>query len=136
MKIFVGVLLIIHGLITAAQSGGSFKPTGGVPNPAWLSWWPNPLGQSWLLARLGLEHSFLGTLLGVLWLVAAGCLIAAGLGLLGFIIPSSAWRILAGCGAALSLVSLALYAHPLDAVGIGANLAILLVLLWARWPAL
>ena len=136
MKIFIGILLIIHGLITAAQSGGSFKPTGGVPNLKWLDWWPTPLGQSWLLARWGLEHSLWGTLAGILWLVAAACLIAAGLGLIGLVIPASYWRILAGCGAVLSLVLLIIYAHPLNAVGIGANLAILLVMLWARWPKL
>ena len=87
MKIVVSVLLIIHGLITASQASGSFNPTGGVPNPKWLSWWPIPLGQSWLLARFGLEGSFLGYLAGVLWLIAGVSLIAAGLGLLGLIVP-------------------------------------------------
>ena len=52
-------LEIIHGLITAAQSGGSFGSTAasGTQNPSWVSWWPTNLGQSWLLAWLGLEKA-------------------------------------------------------------------------------
>jgi hypothetical protein len=135
MKIFIIVLLIIHGLITGMQSGGSFNPTGGTPNPKWVSWWPTPLGQSWLLARFGIEKSLFGSLAGVLWIIAAACLIAAALGLAGFIVPISWWRALAGAGAIISLFLFILYVHPLYAIGIGANLAILLVLLWARWPS-
>ena len=135
MKIVVIILLIIHGLITTMQSGGSFNPTGGVPNPKWVSWWPTPLGQSWLLARLGIEKSIFGSLAGVLWIMAGACLIAATLGLASFIVPAPWWRILAGAGALISLFLFILYAHPLYAIGIGANLAILLVLLWARWPS-
>jgi hypothetical protein len=135
MRIVVGALLIIHGLITAAQSGGSFNPTGGLPNPKWLSWWPIPMGQSWLLSRLGLENSFLGTLAGLLWLISGAVLIAAALGLFGFIIPTPWWRALAGTGAVISLLLFIIYAHPLYAIGIGANIAILLVLLWAKWPS-
>lgn len=136
MRIFVGILLLLHGLITMAQSGGSFKPTTGPVNPAWLNWWPAQLGQSWLFPRLGLEQSVGGTLAGLLWLAAGAALAAAGLGLLGFIIPTAWWRVLAGVGAGLSLLLFIVYAHPFFAVGIGANLAILLVLLWARWPSL
>lgn len=135
MKILISILLIVHGLITTAQSGSSFNPTGGVPNPKWVSWWPSALGQSWLFSRMGLEKSVAGTLIGLLWLVSGAAIIAAGLGLLGFIIPSPWWRVLAGVGAGLSLILFILYAHPFYALGIGANLAILLVLLWAKWPS-
>jgi hypothetical protein len=135
MRIIVSILLVVHGLITASQASGSFNPSGGVANPAWLTWWPGALGQSWLLARLGLERSFFGTLAGVLWLIAGACLIAAGLGLFGFVVPTPLWRILAGAGATISLFLLVLYVHPLYAVGIGANIAILVFLLWIKWPS-
>lgn len=135
MKIFVGGLLILHGLITAAQSPTGFNPTGGVPNPSWVSWWPTNLGQSWLLARIDMEKSFLGTLSGVLWLIAGITIIAAGLGLFGVVVPILWWRILAGIGAAISLFVFIFFAHPLYAVGIGANLAILFVLLISKWPS-
>ncbi len=135
MKIVIGILLVAHGFINAMQSSGSFKPTGGIANPGWLNWWPVPMGQSWLLARLGIERSFAGTLAGILWLAAGAALIAAGLGLFRFVIPTAWWRPLAGIGAGLSLLMLILYANPMYAVGIGANLAVLIVLLWAQWPS-
>jgi hypothetical protein len=50
-------------------------------------------------------------------------------------VPSSWWVPLAIAGATLSLSMLVIYLHPLYAIGIAANLAILIVLLWARWPA-
>lgn len=134
MRIAVMILLLIHGLITAAQAGASFKPTEGVANPNWLSWWPVNLGQSWLFKQLGLEKSIVGIFAGILWIGAGLCLVAAALGLFGFIIPISSWRLLAGLGAIVSLVLFILYAHPFYIVGIGANLAVLLVLLWAKWP--
>ena len=136
MKTIVGFLLIVHGFITAVQSTGSFKPSGGVPNPTWLSWFPANLGQSWLLSRLGLEKSFIGSLMGVLWLAAGLALVAAGLGLLGFLVPTGMWRMLAGAGALVSLLCFVVYAHPFFAIGILADLAVLFLLLGARWPSL
>lgn len=135
MKILISMLLIVHGLITAAQSGSGFNPTGGVPNPNWVAWWHTSLGQSWLLSRFGLEKSIVGTLTGLFWLISGAALIAGGMGLLGFIVPSPWWRVLAGVGASISIVLFVIYAHPFYAVGFGANLAILIVLLWVQWPS-
>jgi hypothetical protein len=70
MKIVIAVLLIIHGLIVAGQSSGSFNPIGGVQNPSWLSWWAANLGQSWLLTALGIEQSPVVRAGGMLWLIA------------------------------------------------------------------
>jgi hypothetical protein len=134
MRIFVSVLLVLHGLITAGQSGGSFNPTGGVANPRFVAWWPLNLGQSWLLSRLGIEKGFVGTLAGVLWLASAAALIGAGLGLLGLIVPVGWWRPLAGIGAAVNLFMLVVYAHPIYLLAAAADLAVLLVLLPGRWP--
>jgi len=134
MRILVMILLLIHGLITAAQAGAGFKPSEGVANPSWLSWWPVNLGQSWLFKQLGLEKSIVGIFAGILWIGAGLCLVAAALGLFGFIIPINLWRLLAGLGAIISLVLFIFYVHPFYIIGIGANLAVLLVLLWAKWP--
>ena len=136
MKTITGVLLILHGLICAAQAVGSFSSSEGVPNPNWLNWWPIPLGKSWLLSQMGIGQSLFTIVVGVLGLVSGVCIIAAGLGLLGFVIPPQWWRPLAGAGAALSLIYFAIYAHPFFAVGIGANIAILVVLLWIGWPSI
>jgi hypothetical protein len=135
MKLVISVLLIIHGLIVAGQSSGSFKPpTGGLLNPAWVGWWPTNLGQSWLLASLGLERMLFTTLILLLNLAGGIALVVAGLGVLGILVPSSWGATLAITGAAISLSMLVIYLHPLYAIGIGVNLAILIALLWAHWP--
>jgi hypothetical protein len=71
----------------------------------------------------------------ILWLASAASLMAAAFSLLGFIVPSPWWRVLAGVGARISLVLFIPYAHPLYTVGIAANAAILLLLLWAMLPS-
>jgi hypothetical protein len=136
MKILIAVLLIVHGLIVAGQSSGSFNPIGGLKNPAWLSWWPVNLGQSWLLTALGVERSPLARAGGFLWLVAGIVLVAAGLGVLGIVVPPTWWRSLALSGVAISLVMLAVYLHPFYGIGVGASIVLLTALLWEQWPLL
>lgn len=136
MKILIAVLLIVHGLIVAFQSSGSFTPVGGVKNPGWLNWWPANLGQSWLLTGLGVEQSLVARAGGVLWLVAGVALVAAGLGVLGVIVPSTWWRGLALSGAIISLLMLAIYLHPFYGIGIGASIVLLAALVWEQWPLL
>lgn len=135
MNFVIGVLLVIHGVIVASQSSGSFAPPrGGVPNPSWVSWWPTNLGQSWLLSSVGLERMPFTTLVLLLNLAGGIALVAAGLSILGIIIPTGWWQTLAVTGAAISLFMLGIYLHPLYAVGIGTDIAILVALLWAQSP--
>jgi hypothetical protein len=134
MKILIAALLIIHGFIVASQSSGSFNPVGGVNNPAWLTWWPVNLGQSWLLTPLGIERSLIARMGGLLWLFAGLTLIAAGFAVLGLIVPQTWWRALSLTGAAVSLVMLAIYLHPLYGVGITASVVLLAALWWQGMP--
>jgi hypothetical protein len=136
MKILIAVLMIVHGLIVAGQSASSFNPGGGVQNPAWLNGWPANLGQSWLLTALGIERTLVARAGGFLWLVAGLALVAAGLGILGLVIPFTWWRGLALSGAVISLAMLAIYLHPFYGVGIGASVVLMAALLWERWPLL
>ena len=136
MKIALAILIMLHGLIVAAQSSVSFKPLGGTPNPTWMKWFPLNLGQSWLLAVLKAENSVGGKALGVLWLAAGLTLLLAGFGLLHFLIPFAWWKTLALVGAALSLLLLGLYFHPLYLVGVAASLLLLLALVLKSWPVL
>lgn len=136
MKILFGILLILHGLIVAAQSSASFKPAAGPANPGWLSWWPVNLGQSWLFVPSGAETSPIARGLGFLWLAAGLVIAAAGLSVLGIIFPVAWWRSLALTGAILSLIMLAIYLHPLFGIGIGASLLLLAALLIRQWPVL
>jgi hypothetical protein len=138
MKYLVGLLLIVHGFITAAQSGGSFSASSssGTQNPAWIAWWPVSLGRSWLLGWLGLEKAPFTWIAGLLWLAGGIALVAAGLSVMGFIVPAEWWRVLAISGAAISLFVLVVYLHPLMILGTLASITVLVALLWVRWPSI
>jgi hypothetical protein len=138
MKLLISILLIVHGLIVAAQATGSFGSTlpRETQNPAFVSWWPVNMGRSWLFSSLGMDNTLaLYRIGGLLWLAGGILLVAAGMGILGFVVPPEWWRTLAIGGAAISLFMLAIYFHPLLIVGTAASLAVLLALLWAKWPA-
>ena len=137
MRLMIGLLLVLHGLIVAGQSAGNFgsTPPGGVQNPSWLSWWPTNLGRSWLLAWLGLERAPITWIVGLLWLAGGIALAVAGLGAMGLIIPTDWWRGLALFGAAVSLFLLIVHLHPILIVGTTLSVAILVALLWAHWPS-
>ena len=132
MKILISVLLIIHGLIVAGQAAGSFVSTipNEIQNPSFVSWWPVNMGRSWLFSWLGLEQT-LGVyrIGGLLWLAGGIALVAAGLGVLGFIIPVDWWRNLAIGGGAVSLFMLAVYFHPMTIIGTASSMAVLVALL-------
>ena len=137
MKFLIGVLLIIHGLIVAGQAAGSFGSTipRELQNPSFVSWWPINMGRSWLLAWLGLEKTLITYRIGgLLWLAGGITLVAAGLGVLGWIIPPDWWRSLAMIGAAISLFMLIIYFNPITIIGTASSLAVLVALLWAKWP--
>ena len=137
MKFLIGVLLIIHGFIVAGQATGSYGSTTPreLQNPSFVSWWPINMGRSWLLAWLGLEKTLITYRIGgLLWLAGGITLVAAGLGVLGWIIPPDWWRSLAMIGAAISLFMLIIYFHPITIIGTASSLAVLVALLWAKWP--
>jgi hypothetical protein len=137
MKLLISVLLILHGLIVVGQAAGSFGSTipNELQNPSFVSWWPINMGRSWLFSWLGLERTLaVYRIGGLLWLVGGIALIAAGLGVLGFIVPTDWWRELAIGGAAISLFMLAVYLHPITIIGTASSLAVLVALLWAKWP--
>lgn len=138
MKVLIAVLLIVHGLIVAGQAAGSFGSTlpKEVQNPTFVSWWPINMGRSWLFSWLGLDRTLaVYRIGGLLWLAGGIALVAAGLGVLGFIVPVEWWRNLAIGGGAISLFMLAIYFHPITIIGTLSSLVVLVALLWARWPS-
>jgi hypothetical protein len=61
-------------------------------------------------------------------------LVAAGIGVFGFLVPVAWWRGLALAGAAISLFMLLLYFHPLMIIGTASSIAVLIALGWLHWP--
>jgi hypothetical protein len=95
------------------------------------------MGRSWLFSWLGLEKTLaVYRISGLLWLVGGIVLVAAGLGLFGWIIPTAWWRELALAGGAISLFMLVIYLHPLMIIGTASSLAVIASLLWTKWPAI
>jgi hypothetical protein len=136
MKLLISVLLILHGLIVAGQSAGSFGAMipNEVQNPAFVSWFPINMGRSWLFSLFGLQNSLPAyRISGILWLFGGLMLAAAGLGMFGILVPVAWWRGLALAGAATSLFMLLLYFHPLMIIGTASSVAVLMAFGWLRW---
>lgn len=138
MKLLISVLLILHGLIVAGQSGGSFgeRIPNEIQNPSFISWFPINMGRSWLFSLFGLQNSLPAyRISGILWLIGGLMLVAAGLGMFGILVPVIWWRGLALAGAATSLFMLFLYFHPLMMIGTASSVAVLIAFGWLRWTA-
>ena len=138
MKLLISVLLILHGLIVAGQSAGSFGATipNEVQNPSFISWFPINMGRSWLFSLFGLQNSLPAyRISGILWLIGGLILVAAGLGMFGILVPVVWWRGLAIAGAAISLFMLLLYFHPLMIIGTASSVAVLVTFGWLHWTA-
>jgi hypothetical protein len=132
LRFLISGLLIVHGLITIAQSLVMFGSGKKLANPAWLNWWPTPMGRSWLLGSLGLEGTAVSWLVGAVWVIGGVAFLGAGFGVLAH---HEWWRTLAVAGAIASLVVLAPYFHPWYSFVTVLNIGILVALLWLGWPS-
>ena len=135
-QVLVAGFVVAHGLITTMIGfGGVTKPDApAMTLPAWFGWWPGPFGRSWLIdgLHLGAGASMVGS---ALWLVAGLAFLGAGLGWLGVPALSGVWQPLALGGAAVGLVALALYFHPIYLVAVLINVAIVVLISGALVPA-
>lgn len=131
----VAAVLVGHGLITSMIGlvAVSSPNAPALALPSWFAWWPGPFGRSWLFdaLSLGTPASILG---GLVWLSSGLLIIAGGLGWFGFG-PFEGSRVtLLVAGAALGLVALTVYFHPIYVVAAAINIAIVL-LLWSDFVA-
>jgi hypothetical protein len=136
MRTLLGILFVLHGIITASQSNGMFQHKESKPNQLSLQWWPNKFGQAWILDNIVNSNNIIRIIFGVFWLLSGAILLFAGLGLLNILIPQQLWRTFAFIGSSISIVLLIVFLHPLYSIGLLSNIGILIVLLWIGWPKL
>jgi hypothetical protein len=95
--------------------------------------------DSWLFSKL-LGSSLTKVVGFSLFLLALLAFVAAGLSLLGWAVPHELWQQLAIAASILSMVGLALFPHAFptlfpNVVGaLGVDIAVLVSLLWLKWP--
>jgi hypothetical protein len=123
LRLVTGAFLILNGLI---HLGAAVTPRSGTSREElWAffrtdSWLPRGQGPQ-AMSPVGIALFALAPV----GFVLAGLVELIGLG---------AWRVLAAASALDSLLLLILYWHRLLEVGVLLNVAILVALLWARWP--
>ena len=104
-------------------------PNPNAPEPQFATFF----SQSWLLSRLGLSDSAARPIAFVLAAIATIGLVAAGLGLLGILIPFAWWSGLAVFSALDSLLLLVAFWNPYLILGVLIDLAVLAAVILADW---
>jgi hypothetical protein len=133
MQVVIGGILVAHGLITSAigLTAVTNPSAPAMALPSWFAWWPGPFGRSWLFEALGLGT---GAALagGLVWLASGIALLLGGLGWLGVGPLVDLRNALLVGGAALGLLAVVLYFHPIYLAALLINVAIV-GLLWGRF---
>src|SRR5919201_314514 len=120
------IALGLFFLMFAAVHGG-WEPT---PQPAGFpSFWRGQPGRSWLLSRVLPEAATL-PIGQLLWMLPMAGYLAAGLGLLGWFVPTDWWQPLAVGSAAGSLLLAVFWWHPYQWISAIVNTAVLVGVLW------
>ena len=125
--------LVIHGLGHGGALGALIwmalrpsDPTGG-----WQA------ARSWLLPAL--PAATVTPIAGAFWIVAMLGFVVAAVSFWGIGLPGEAWRSLAIGSAIVSLVGITLFFGtwpPFNTLAaLAVNVAVLISLLWLRWPA-
>jgi hypothetical protein len=130
LKIVLGIFVVAHGLVHAILAIA--------PNPADSDAKPGAFftasERSWLLPPLGLNATAIQWIGIILVALSTLGFVLAGLGIFGVAGLSAIWRTLAVVSAAISLLLLISFWHPWLPVGVLIDMAILVALIWAKWP--
>ena len=133
IKLIAAGLLLVHGLghggALAALAWIRLRP--GTPTGAWLA------ARSWLVPSL--SGNTATTLASAFWIVAMVGFVIAAMSLYGVVFPSTVWRPLAVASAFVSIVGIVLFfgTWPMfnTIAALGVNAAVLVAVLWLRWPS-
>ena len=129
LRILVGVLLLLHGLIHAVLA---VVPNPRAAEPVVATFFSGFAG-SWLTSRL--SGTTLKTVAIVLAIVAGVGFFLAGLAVFDRLVPHDWWRTLAIASSVVSLLLCLLYWNTYLIAGVVVALGIIVVLGILRWPA-
>jgi hypothetical protein len=129
LRTLIAIVFFIHGI---GHLQGVIAALGLQTTERWHA-------RSWLFTNLLGEPGARGLALAI-WLITSVAALAAGLSLLGWLVPHSWWRTAAIISAVFSLFGLAFYWHSLAMVfnkvgAVAVNLAILVGLFLLSWPS-
>jgi hypothetical protein len=121
-------VLAAHGLVH-----GLYLVPAPAPASANAPRWPFDLGRSWLVSSLGLDRRLVRVgAIGLIAVVVVAFALAA-LGTVGLVVPVTWWPGLVVVGAVASLVLLATAFDPQLVLGIGIDVALLVVVAGSLW---
>jgi hypothetical protein len=130
LRIIIALVLFTHGVGHIMALLPAFKIAS---TETWHA-------RSWLLNRF-IGESASRVILVILFGAALLGFVAAALGLMGWLVPHDAWRILSIWSAAISLIAVLLYWNAFVALfpnklgALAVNIAVLVCLLFLNWPS-
>ena len=130
LKIALGILFILHGLVHVALAAAPDPGDDETKPGAFFT----AVDRSWLLLQLGLSAAAIRWTGLILVALSTVGFVLAGLGILGLPGLSAIWRSAAVVSSCLSLLLLIIFWHPWLIVGVLIDVSILFALLWAQWP--
>jgi len=132
IKLIAAGVLLVHGL----GHGGALGALG------WIRVYPGTPTGGWLAARSWLVPSLAGdtatTIAAAFWIVSLVGFVIAAMSFWGVAVPGSVWRPLAVASAIVSTVGVVFFfgTWPMNytLTALGVNVAVLVAVLWLRWP--
>ena len=133
IKLIAGGVLLVHGLAHGGALGAlawiRFRP--GTPSGGWLE------ARSWLVPSLAGDTAT--TIASAFWIVSLVGFVIVALSFWGVVVPDAVWRPLAVTSALVSIAGITLFfgTWPMfnTLAALGVNVAVLVAVLWLRWPA-
>ena len=132
IKLIAGGVLLMHGLGHGGALGAlaSIRFTPGTNTGDWLA------ARSWLIPPLA--GGTATTIASAFWIVSLVGFVIAAMSFWGVVIPGSVWRPLAVASALVSIAGITLFfgTWPMfnTLAALGVNVAVLVAVLWLRWP--
>ena len=133
IKLIAAGVLLLHGLGHGGAIGALawIRLRPGTSTGAWLA------ARSWLVASLPAETAM--AVASAFWVVSLVGFVIAALSFWGVAVPGDVWRPVAVGSAIVSIAGIVLFfgTWPMfnTLAALGMNVAVLVAVLWLRWPS-